>query len=341
MKLSMALSALLIMASTNLVAQVVVVDDPQTEEKITCPEGFDHSSFKLVALNSLPAIKPSEIGEREELGYELQSPTAEMNIRLDVCINGMDPSDMMLGQAVIRSTPFSPQVAYKPSATSKVNGLVEAILDQNYEKLKIEIIVPENFGGIRILGLKKDQQNFVVAFPLYDVDGRYAPSTLNLLAGTLELGNPWPENGCNDSQIAGVHQVVLGTATFDLKYCFMQGAGETTEYYFTDVTVTDTNPALSKEEQKSYTISGVDKLKDIMEFAVNHHNGCDSFYLKLPHAEYAASAAPMAGCGLPVKNAPKRDMDETSKATLFQIRYHGGEWNKGEHACWHYLLCRE
>jgi hypothetical protein len=47
----------------------------------------------------------------------------------------------------------------------------------------------------------------------------------------------------------------------------------------------------------------------VLDYRWNHHNACDTFHLTLPHAEYVAAAATLAGCGETVLDAPVRIPD--------------------------------
>jgi hypothetical protein len=133
----------------------------------------------------------------------------------------------------------------------------------------------------------------------------------------------------------------MSTATFDVEACTVLGGGFTAGYRIHYLAVTDTSPDLTEAERMKIEFTSEAEVEAVMNYVWNHHNACDSFHLALPYADYAASAAPAAGCGETVPNAPMRDFDEPPGAPVFfRIRYHGGEWVDGEiPGCTHYLFC--
>jgi hypothetical protein len=139
---------------------------------------------------------------------------------------------------------------------------------------------------------------------------------------------------------------VIDTAVFQIKLCTRQGAGETMEYDIVSASVNDSNPAIPEDQRKPFVVSGDAIQKSLtpsgdavkMIYMVNHHNACDSFFLRTPFAEYAATTAAMAGCGTAVLNAPERTIDDTNMNTLVRVTYNLADWQDGDIGCSHYFL---
>lgn len=167
----------------------------------------------------------------------------------------------------------------------------------------------------------------------------YTSSTI--LVGDLGPGDVFGELDCQFGESPMSKTFVMDTATFEVDACTFLGGGFTSGYRITNLAITDTNPALSAEEQQRVVFDGEEAVEAVMTYQWNHHNACDSFHLALPHADYAASTSPAAGCGGTVPNAPEREFDENPiLPVLFRIRYHGGAWTDGSMpGCNHYLFC--
>lgn len=166
-------------------------------------------------------------------------------------------------------------------------------------------------------------------------------TALAIVTGALEPGDVFANLRCPLGQTELDASFRLGTANFSVEACTFLGGGFTTGYEIVQLSVTDSNPALSAEEQRAHVFEGKAAVEAVLTYQWNHHNACDSFHLALPHADYAASSAPAAGCGLTVPNAPARDINEDPSVPVkYRIRYHGGAWVDGELAgCSHYLFC--
>jgi hypothetical protein len=131
----------------------------------------------------------------------------------------------------------------------------------------------------------------------------------------------------------------MASATFEVKACTGLGGGETLAYRITSLAIQDSSSELTEAERMRFEFPTKEDVDRVLNYQWNHHNACDSFHLALPHADYAASAPPLAGCGTTVPNAPARSFDDTGPVK-YRLRYHGGAWVEGEMTgCRHYMWC--
>lgn len=171
--------------------------------------------------------------------------------------------------------------------------------------------------------------NSIIYSSIYVVAGRLVP-------GDVIAGRPCP---LGESLLERSWR--MGSADFEVDACTYLGGGHTTAYRISRLSITDTNSALSPAEQMTHRFEGEAAVEAVLNYRWNHHNACDSFHLALPHADYAATTAPLAGCGSQVPNAPPRDFeDDPSGPVEFRVRYHGGTWTDGTMpGCTHYMFC--
>lgn len=324
------------LAGINVLAQAPT----SIEEAIVveCPAGTSLAQFMLEPISPDPQIFGSDVGGPAATNYFVLSPANGLNLRLDLCVNDTDPSVMDLAQVVHRPHPFSPELGYQPGDSAFVEGLAAAVLEHDVSQLKIELIHQES--GIRIRGINRGGQSFVAAVGIFDNgNGVFGPDSSRIMVGKLVLGNPWDHSRCEGITTETSGSFTIGTATFDARFCKGPGAGHSTRYKYLSLMITDTNEALSPEARQPVRLDTPEKIDAVMTYTVNHHNACDSFYIKLPHAEYAATSAPAAGCGPIVVGAPFRDFTDRNPHTLYSIRYRGGALQTGEVPCDHYLFC--
>jgi hypothetical protein len=166
-------------------------------------------------------------------------------------------------------------------------------------------------------------------------------TSLYVLIGGLAPGNVFAGLRCSIVESSLTTSFRLDTAQFEVEACTGQGGGFTTAFRILRLTVQDSNPALEEAHRRRFELTTEAEVNSAMNYKWNHHNACDSFHLALGHADYAASAAPAAGCGPQVPNAPPRRFDEPANAPLmYRIRYRGGAWRDGNvPGCHHFLWC--
>ncbi|MCC6874170.1 MAG: hypothetical protein IT378_07660, partial [Sandaracinaceae bacterium] len=219
-----------------------------------------------------------------------------------------------------------------PPAALQVEGL-DAALDGNLDPLAIRVLYDS---GVVLLG----HAGFLAL-----ARGRVSASAVEytsiyVTVGGLREGDVFRDRPCHFGESLWQRSFQLATATFEVGACTFLGGGETFGYRIHYLAVTDTNAALTPAEQQRIELAGEPAVDAALTYRWNHHNGCDSFHLALPHADYAATASPLAGCGLPVPEAPPRDISDPDRTVLYRIRYHGGAWTDGVlTGCHHYLLC--
>lgn len=158
-------------------------------------------------------------------------------------------------------------------------------------------------------------------------------------AGALDAGAA-PES-CPEGHMPLSARFRLGTAQFEVGGCSFMGGGHTMGYEFHRLTIEDTSPALMPADRRKLEFTTKAEVDAVLNYRWNHHNACDSFHLALPHADYAASSAPLAGCGTQVPNAPPRSFDEPFDAPVrYRTRYYGGAWVDADATgCSQYMSC--
>jgi hypothetical protein len=323
--------------------------------ELKCAAGFSPLYFTLEAIDPLPSAEELKI----HASFNPLNQTKATYVRLDVCYNEVS-DEFKLARVIFREFPISPHEIFAVISSSRIKGLAEALFG-DVGGLEIFIAAEgSSTQGLLITGRSYQDasgaaQSLALAVKArkkkkagaYDFQTLGDFLSLNLMVGSLVPGNPIEGQACEGGAVEEDRVFVIGSAVFEVKICRSQSAGETAEYTVEKVTITDSNPTIPAGSQK-VVIPGEQIKKDVngttsssikMVYAVNHHNGCDSFYLDLsPHAQYAATAAAMAGCGKAVKNAPPRDFDDDRQVTLTRVRYGSAPWQEGQIGCRHFLL---
>lgn len=274
-------------------------------------------------------------------------PVNEVNIRIEVCINE-ETKKYTLKKIVAQLSPNDIPYVLTPDSESIIKGLDEKALFE-YDYSGLEILIPgKSLSSDKIWFLFKGWINTDVSFNQHFVtaskvmkkeDGKYKALDYDLLTGTLAYGDPFAGLKCGANKKFVKSKFLLGTAFFSTEQCMWQGAGETTDYQFLNVSVTDSNPKLGANANKTFSISGEEKLVKGKQFTQNHHNACDSFYFIFPHAKYAATTSPCAGCGNSLPEAPQRNMDDQRPGVLYRAWYPSNNVVDGEQEkCGHYLF---
>lgn len=317
-----------------------------------CASGLER--YSLVAVRPLPAASALRLPNLlPAVEVVAAGDGAEFSLRLEVCRDGGTPT---LHAALYRASSFETPTLYRvdPTIARPTEAIVEVA-----EGVVIERRLPPSdtlveglaaaLGGdpsalhVRLFGesglLLRGHAGFVAL-----ASGRVTATSIEytsvfVVVGSLAARDVFAGLPCPFAETTLQASFALGTASFDARACTFQGGGETMGYRLVELTVTDTNPALTAAERQPITLTGDAAVRAVMTYAWNHHNGCDSFHLALPHADYAATASPLAGCGDPVANAPTRDPDAFGDV-LYRVRYRGGPWAEGSiPGCRHYLLC--
>lgn len=165
-------------------------------------------------------------------------------------------------------------------------------------------------------------------------DGRPRATSISVRVGFIEPGDPFSNANCPLGQADESRTFALGSAMFDVNLCMSPGGGHTTAWRWYRAKVTD---AELPPEQRIVELEG-EALASVLASRFNHHNGCDSFHLRTPYAQYAASAADRAGCGPTVDEAPSRVTDFREPVTKYRIRRGEGPWQSGQEPCRHFLF---
>lgn len=331
--------------------------DSGFEAPVSCPAGSTIEHYSLTPLQNLPRRGDLEFPNLIGAATIDNAGTGEANsARFDVCRTANNDvvfqAFLMLGDdgfspiLIVRdetiSSPMEDAIQVDggyifrvrmPANRLLVTGLTEAI-NGNLQPLEIRVV---HETGLLILG----HASFVGIARGNVTANSIDYTAIQILVGGLAPGDIFATRRCPLGQAKFDRSFQLGTATFAVEACTYLGGGFTTGYDITKLIVTDTNAALSPAEREPMAFEGKAAVEAVMNYRWNHHNACDSFYLQLPHAEYAATTSPAAGCGIPVENAPPRSIDEDPiRPVQYRIRYRGGAWVEGEMAnCTHYLFC--
>jgi hypothetical protein len=327
-------------------------------ELVTCPTGQEQRFYSLSPLAQAPSAAELELSPLPPGAqvFSASSTGESLSARLDLCrdTNGTHtlrgvlwafdewgwPRYYRLDETISSSVEGGAE--YRggnvfelrlPPAQFIVRGLEEA-LSGNLQPLEIRLV---HMAGLLILG----HDTFVAGVHADVRSSSISSADLSVLAGGLTAGDVFSARVCPFGEVPHQQTFTMGTATFELTACKSLGEGITTAYRITSLAVTDTNDALTPAERATFTFDTDAEVEQVMNYVYNHHNACDSFHLALPHADYAASSAPSAGCGVPVPNAPMRMINEDPSGPVkYRIRYHQGDWIDGTiPGCSHYMFC--
>jgi hypothetical protein len=324
---------------------------------VHCPSGALLVHYSLTPLSNapsldaiqLPGLHPATIIVSAGMGG------ASNSLRLDVC---QEPAGPKLQAILLRGASFESvsRFVLDHSVAAPVEEFVQTPQGMVAQiRLPPAAMVVDGLAGalagdiralrVRVLG---ERGLLVMGHPgfLAIARGRVTPSAIDytslyVLVGGLAPGDVFANLRCPFNEDTLTSTFRLDTVTFDIQACTFLGGGSTTGYRIHHLVVQDSNPALEESDRRRFEFTTEAEVKAVLNYRWNHHNACDSFHLALGHADYAASTAPLAGCGAQVPNAPARSFDEPSTSpVLYRIRYYGGAWKDGSiPGCSHYLFC--
>lgn len=323
-----------------------------------CPDGSPVMSYSLTPPASTPALGAIDLPSLHPNTVIVPAKSGGRdNLRLDLCPRqggGVQLQALLIADEALR-TPT--QFVVDDSVTSPTQGELARIPEGMVFRIGVPpsaVVVQglgEAIGGdleplrIRLLGerglLIVGHADFVAVG-----QGNVGPSSIEytslyVLVGGLVAGNTFAGLPCPLGEGFSEAAFRLDTAELEMAVCTFQGGGFTTGYRIQRLAIQDHNAALQEGDRRRFEFHTEAEVNGVLHYGWNHHNACDSFHLRLPHANYAASAAPAAGCGLQVPEAPRRSFDEPPGIPmLYRIRYYGGPWREGEVAgCFHFLRC--
>lgn len=310
---------------------------------------------------------PSDLAQQVHLDGDLRSvePSEEFQLRLDVCVGAGSPR---LERVALIRLPRFRDVHYDRFAPSEeiheeegvrlpvnkweVKGLEEALFEQDYSQLEIEIR-PNWYQGLVLKGWGRGESGVVSMQNLMWQASKLAmiPMENKVLVGRLVPGDLVdPNHKCAQGTYRHT-RLALGTATLEFELC-SDFVGSQLEYKVLRLKVTDTADFLSPEE-RTVELTNPDDLVRVPEnevenddfygapfrenrfyFDLNHHNACDTFYLNLKHAQFSGTSAVAGrtgggwpGCAPGVVTSPRPDM--RADGLLWTVKYkHVGSWNE-------------
>ncbi len=317
-----------------------------------CPNG-ELMHYSLSSVSPLPDASALELVNLPQ-SAQIWSASESAGARLDLCKEGESISlRAILWQS---STSFAPllyrldETVTEPVHTTldldigtifetrvpvdhlMVTGLDEA-LTGNLDPLEIRIL---GEGGMLALG----HDGFIAMASGRVTQNSIEYTSIVVMVGGLEPGDSFAGRVCLLGEEPAETSFNLGTASFEVKACTFLGGGHTTGYRIFSLAVQDDSPELSEAGRQRVEFNSQEEVESVMNYVWNHHNGCDSFYLNLPHAQYAATAAPLAGCGISVEHAPMRTFDDDRDTILYRVKYEDGPWqDRVVSDCSHYMFC--
>ncbi len=323
---------------------------PQDPE--ACPPGATLHYFSLHPIDSTPPVSSLDLPALpQNASVQSAGDGNEHSVRFDFCEVGGVRS---LARVLYLGESFEVPRLYvrDDSVAAPTEELVDTERGRVFEyRLPASHFLVEGLDGapedlrIRLVGdtglLFVGHASFVAVARGNVTASSIVYTSSTIVTGELGPGDVFGELECQFGESPMSKTFVFDTATFEVDACTFLGGGFTAGYRITNLAITDTNAALSSTEQQRMVFEGEDAVNDVLDYQWNHHNACDSFHLALPHADYAASTSPAAGCGATVPNAPEREFDENPiLPVLYRIRYHGGAWMDGSlPGCNHYLFC--
>jgi hypothetical protein len=288
--------------------------------RAACAPGGEAVSLTLTAVSPQPAFTPPEADPNAEIG----APDSGFRpaVRLDACVD--TDNRVTLGDVIMRYPPPPPipgtgaqppsYLHILPHPQAKVEHLAEAL---SGDTAALKILMPFGWGDAFEMAGVPGQAGLAYAFQ-GPISASGSPSSSTIVLGKVELGDPF----VNDSQGACPAGATLrketskvttpaGVITTTLLMCerFVQGTYHHTWKVFT---VQDTGAPGDAAGRTFTIVNGETQAGTSYEDATVHHNACNSFVAKLPHATYALSrlnrpgntGAQITGCAPLVAGAP-------------------------------------
>jgi len=298
-------------------------------EKMPSPQSIDCADGEKISFT----LKPSDKEIRPDIFSlpdftRIRVPSNDYNARLDICFT--ESEEVILKRLIYKGGYGMPEIYNSDKGDfKKLEGLEEAIFG-DVGALEIDAYSDDDEykSGLRIKG-HITKNGSLVTVQNYGFKKIPKPNSSSVLVGILEVGNPFSDTSCFMNENKEVRAFELGSASFQISICTGQGIGETSDYRFIKMSVSDTSENLPKEKRGvTYTLED-QVIDDNLQFRVNHHNSCDSFHVTVPETkvQYAASTPPSAGCGSPIGSAPERSWDEEGedyRKTFFVVDYGKG-----------------
>jgi hypothetical protein len=217
-------------------------------------------------------------------------------------------------------------------------GLEEA-LGGDVSRLEVVLRDESLFGNaankIRLKGFTAASASFIGVLSTLTENGREDP------VGAATVGKLVPGAAGFPSGMVPLTPttITLGSAsfTFEGETALVNTPG-TNGYRVRRLNVVDENAALPPERRGREVVLEGDALAAAFRYGVGHHNDCDSFYLKLPDAEYAATSfKAMSWCGhVPtgriLPEAPLPPEGDAPHGTLFKVKYGSEGWSPVQQA---------
>lgn len=330
-------------------------DGSATAER--CADGSARTHVSLTPLSPLPALGAIELPHLLPNTLVVGAETEGAHrVRLDACVSAGGAARLEGLQAMESSFDTPRRYVVDPAARTQTETFVDTPAGQLYEvrlppaDLRVEGLEAAVAGDLRALrvrvlgpsGLLLVGHAGFVAVARGEVSAADITYTsLTVIVGGLAIGDTFAGLACKFGHTPLSARFRLGTAQFEVGGCSFLGGGHTMGYEFHRLTIEDSSATLLPADRRKYEFTTKAEVDAVLNYRWNHHNACDSFHLALPHADYAASSAPMAGCGTQVPNAPPRSFDEPFDAPArYRIRYYGGAWVDADAAgCSQYMSC--
>lgn len=311
---------------------------------VVCTAG-DPVYFKLAALGELPSVVDAGIGPSlfyPSIENSWYLPNPDHNIRVGACLT--DDDHLAVQQIVILRgiDGFSSDtLVVTPAAGATITGLEAAVFDGNYAGFSM--MVPHVHNVSSTGTLTASSMAFIAgavpgghglfAYQAELTDGVYRHLYPGVFAGRLETGDPVVSGGCPLSEAIVSSTAILGSATLKFKTCRSSLSTGTANHVFVEMAVIDPDRGVAWESTNGA------ELGEHLQVKINHHNGCDSFVLKIQGVRYAATAPASFGnqCGAILEGAPPRNAGDPAK-----LKYSIQDANGlviGFNDCFHFTEC--
>jgi len=320
-----------------------------------CPGGAPLVHYSLTSLAVVPTINEIQLPNLiPNAIITAVVPGATPALRFDFCVNAgvhtlfglqyQEHSFELPRRFVIDSTVASPMERQIPTPHGDITEIrvppsvvvtsgIDAAIGGDLSTLRIRLILDD---GLLVFG----HADFLAVGRGMVGASSMTYTSLTIVVGGLGAGDAFAGLVCPFAQQALSARFAFGTAQFEVEGCSFLGGGETFGYEIRRLSVEDSSPSLMPADRRKFELTTPTELAAALNYRWNHHNACDSFHLALPHADYAASTAPLAGCGTQVPNAPPRMFEDPPNTPVkYRIRYYGGPWVDGEVPnCTHYII---
>lgn len=290
------------------------------------------------SLNPLPEL-PSADAVRFDEPFTLVPPSVDQNLRLDFCLLPDGKLDFQRFAVMTRTRSGVRPFVHPIAPEFDESGLNAFLFGGDAAEFAVTLPTQGSYiAEYRLKGWKAGEVSFVTVAAFAGSGETLSMEDL-VIAATLDYGDFATEGGCRSFEKFKTSTLQMNTATLTFGYCTFPSGGETVGFRISGLKVSDSNPGLTAEQRREFSFDE-DALADVLKYRWNHHNSCDAFTVRLPHATYAATSGATftmdPGHCAGFEEAPARDPNDHGNVK-WVLRYTSGEEAAGFGEAAHFL----